>query len=205
MLVELLYYSPKWLVVEGIRTCWKTQEKSDTDRELDILGVSDINLVRKVVSKGHESTLEHSLFTYRIEGISRACLQELSRHRVGVSPSVESTRFTFNKILRKEEDVDNLLVNTGNKELDKLNREHLEKVKEVIGKESLTNDYAKYGLPEAYKVNQIISFNLRSLRHFYKLRSSNKALWEIRQLAEKLINSLPNDYGIFFMEELHEN
>ena len=103
MNVELLFVSPKHLVLKGIRTCWQTQEKSDTDPTTDTLGENDKQLLKKIIDLGHSSTPEHSLITYQVNGISRALLQELSRHRVGVSPSVESSRFTFKKILRNQE------------------------------------------------------------------------------------------------------
>lgn len=74
----------------------------------------------------------------------------------------------------------------------------MEKVKEVANRKHLKNDVAKYGLVESYKVNETISFNLRSLRHFYTLRNAKTALWEIRELANKLIEELPEDYMVFF-------
>ena len=203
MKVEVLHYTPIWLIIEGIRTCWKTQEKSDTDIATDTLGEKDKELIRKIIRFGHTSTLEHSLITYRISGISRALLQELSRHRVGVSPSVESTRYTFKRILNGEENVGDCLSTTGDPDLDKLNYEHMMKLKDLVNEKGLTNDVAKYGLVEAFTLNETISFNIRSLRHFYQLRSSKKALLEIRMLANELLTSLPPQYIIFF-EDLIE-
>ena len=198
MEVELLHCSPKWIIVEGIRTCWKSFEKSDSDCVNDVLGPNDISLVKKIISFGHTSTLEHSLFTFKVDGISRALLQELSRHRVGVSPSVESTRYTLKKIINNEEDIANVLVSSGNEDIDALNEKHLRELTELIKEKGLTNDVAKYGLVESYKVSETISFNLRSLRHFYQLRTSKKALKEIQELAHKLVEALPEDYNIFF-------
>lgn len=203
MQVELLYYTPKWVIVEGIRTCWKTNEKSDSDKENDVIGFKDRNLIKKIIQHGHTSTLEHSLFTYRLKGISRALLQELSRHRVGVSPSVESSRYTFNRILRNESNIEQLLVSSGDEELDNLNIEHMERVKELSNRKGLHNDVSKYGLVESYKVTEVVSFNMRSLRHFYILRNSSKALLEIRKLSQELIYQLPMGYEIFF-EDLYQ-
>jgi len=163
----------------------------------DALGDNDRKLIKRIIEFGHTSTLEHSLITYKVSGISRAVLQEISRHRVGVSPSVESTRYTFKRILR-EGNVADYLVSTGNKELDQLNIDHMNKVKELAERLNMANDFIKYGIVEAYKLTEMLSFNFRSLRHFYKLRTSNKALWEIQDVAYGLVNALPMKYSVFF-------
>ena len=53
-------------------------------------------VLTNIIKKGHESVLEHINLTYSIQGLSRACLQELARHR-HISLSVESTRHTLRK------------------------------------------------------------------------------------------------------------
>ena len=46
-------------------------------------------VLTRIIQAGHESVLEHITLTYRVQGISRALLQEVSRHR-HLSLSVES-------------------------------------------------------------------------------------------------------------------
>jgi len=167
------------------------------DSTWEKLGEMDKRLIKTVINKGHTSTLEHSLITYELNGISRALLQELSRHRIGVSPSVESTRFTFKKILQGD-NIKNLLVSSGDEDIDKANIEHMEKIKNITLEKGLQNDVSKYGIVESYKLSEIISFNLRSLLHFYELRTSNRALKEIRVLAHKMWSELPDEYKTFF-------
>ena len=43
-----------------------------------------------------------------------------------------------------------------------------------------------------------MSFNARSLRHFIRLRSAPEAHFEIREVAEKFKNLIPEDHKIFF-------
>ena len=62
------------------------------------------------------------------------------------------------------------------------------------------NDQAKYLLPESYKTNLILTINARSLRNFLKLRSSSKALWEIRELANNIFNAIPDSHKILFKD-----
>ena len=50
------------------------------------------SIARQCIASGHMSVLEHVSFTFHIEGISRACLAQLSRHR-HISLSVRSQRY----------------------------------------------------------------------------------------------------------------
>ena len=110
MTVTLLHNSPLYMAAHGARTCWDSHDKSDTRiMECDGFptvyaecGPADAELIDRVGNKfRHQSILEHLVYTFYIEGISRACLQELSRHRM-TSPSVKSTRYTL-KELKSEE------------------------------------------------------------------------------------------------------
>ena len=47
----------------------------------------------------HKSVLEHSILTYSVIGVSRGVLQELARHRIGVSLTVQSTRYTMHNVV----------------------------------------------------------------------------------------------------------
>lgn len=199
MEVKLLFASPKHLMVTAIRKCWKTQDRSDTDYVNDVIGPNDQARIRDIIRVGHESTLEHSLITYDISGFSRAVLQELSRHRVGVSPSVESSRYTMKKIIMGEDSVDECFVHTGNTYIDALNKEHLIKLKALLSTFDIPNDIAKYSLLESFMTSEQISLNVRSLRHLLQLRGpETKALWEFKDLAVEMYNTLPSDWHIFF-------
>ena len=95
MQVTLLNYTPLNICSHAIRTCWQSFEKGDNG------GEKDVELIERVGNKfKHASTLEHLYYNFYIQGISRALLQELARHRVA-SLSVKSTRYTL-KELKKE-------------------------------------------------------------------------------------------------------
>lgn len=199
MKVDLLYISPITLVIRGIRKCWQSNGLSDSDYINDILGEKDKGLLKSIINSKHESTLEHSLLTFDVSGISRALLQELSRHRIGVSPSVESTRYTIKKILNNN--ISDCLISTGNAKLDTLNKTHMEQLLKLIEEENLPNDISKYGLVESYKVSEQISFNFRSFRHFVELRTSSRALPEIKTLAFEMVKLLPEKYLILLEDK----
>jgi thymidylate synthase (FAD) len=204
MKVTLSHHTPLVICSNAIRTCWQSFDKSDNG------GEKDRELIDRVGNKfKHASTLEHLTYNFYIEGISRALLQELARHRMA-SLSVKSTRYTL-KELKDEEpfDIKNLkkaekyLVLTGESLVDEMSLKALENLRLVLVS-GISNDKAKYCLPESYKTELTWSINARSLQNFISLRSDKAALWEIRELANLLYNSLPNDHQYLFKDHLKE-
>lgn len=86
------------------------QECIDTKQHINqkiSCGEKDKELIERVGNKNkHSSTLEHIVYSFEIDGISRACLQELARHRMA-SLSVKSSRYTL-KELKQETNISNL-------------------------------------------------------------------------------------------------
>ena len=75
----------------------------------------------------------------------------------------------------------------------------LEDLRALI-KEGVSNDIAKYALPEAYKTELAWSINARSLQNFLALRTSKAALWEIRELANKIYETIPEEHKFIFKD-----
>lgn len=215
MEVKLLQHTNLINSVVAIRTCWDSFDRMDSKMENDkeCIGEKDIELLDRVVNKhSHESTIEHIVFTFDIKGISRACLQELARHRMA-SYSVQSSRYTLKKLVR---DVEEFKVD----DLDTLSQffyiKPIEDNPELISslvvqanellkhaKSNLANDVIKYLLPEAYKTNLIFTINLRSLRNFINLRSTRRALPEIRALALEIYKAIPEEYKMLLENHIH--
>ena len=204
MTVTLMQHSSLEVCAHAIRTCWQSYDKSDEG------GDKDKELIDRVGNKfKHASTLEHLTYTFFIDGVSRALLQELARHRMA-SPSVKSTRYTL-KELQEEyafSSMDTLraskyLVMTKNKLVDEMSIKALENLRIVL-QTNTSNDIAKYCLPESYKTSLTWTINARSLQNFISLRSSKSALWEIRYLAKALFKSLPTDHKYLFESSLNK-
>lgn len=194
MKVNILHFTPLIVAVKAIRKCY--------DSCSDNLGEKDMKLLESIIKNDHTSTIEHINYTFEIDGISRACLQELARHR-HASLSVESTRYTLRNLIQ-EYKKDNFLysdylVLTGDNQMDQWSIDSLNRVISLLEK-GYKNDQAKYLLPESYKTNLILTINARSLRNFLKLRSSSKALWEIRELANNIFNAIPDSHKILFKD-----
>ena len=200
MKITLLNYTPLSVCSHAIRTCWQSFERGDFGGDVDKA------LIDRVGNKNkHKSTLEHLYYTFYIQGISRALLQELARHRIA-SYSVKSTRYTlkelkaessFLPIQENKDKARKYLVFTDNEKVDSASIKALENLRLIL-LENTSLDIAKYCLPESYKSELTWSINARSLQNFLELRSSKNALWEIRELANKIYEALPDEHKYIF-------
>ena len=198
MTTTLQQHTSLEVCASAIRTCWQSFDKSDSG------GEKDKELIDRVGNKfKHASTLEHLVYTYYIQGISRALLQELARHRMA-SLSVKSTRYTLKELKKEEPFIHNdfnrakkYLVMTEETTVNEMSIKALENLRIVLAN-GISNDKAKYCLPESYKTELTWTINARSLQNFISLRSDKSALWEIRNLAHALYNELPDDHKYLF-------
>ena len=163
----------------GALTCRGNADKEFTPREV----------LAKIIAAGHESVLEHINLTYSVKWLSRACLQELARHR-HISLSVESTRHTLRKYLADEEAITALKSTVAIAKRDCINA--LECLIDLYP--DISNDELKYYLPEFWPVNLILTSNLRELRHIIKLRTAPAALKEFRDLARAIYEAVPEEF-----------
>ena len=153
-------------------------------------------VLQRIIKAGHESILEHINLTYSVKGISRALLQEISRHR-HISLSVESTRHT----LRKQA-TEAFVCSTF---------DDVYKYDKAMGfvlfaqfHNELTNDELKYYLPEFWPTNLILTANVRELRHILNLRTAPQALKEFRDLARELFNVVPEQFKYLLQDCVHQ-
>ena len=200
MQVELLHYTPLHVCSHAIRTCWNSHSKSDK-------GKLDESLIYRVgnINK-HKSVLDHLFYNFYIKGISRACLQELARHRMA-SLSVKSTRYTL-KELNKEDSflplceenykrAEKYIMLSSNERVKDQSIKALENLRLAV-KDGIANDIAKYIIPECYKTELVWSINARSLQNFLELRTAKVALKEIRELAYSVYKALPQEHLYLF-------
>ncbi len=198
MKVELLHHTPLNIASHAIRTCWQSFDNSDNG------GEKDKELIDRVGNKfKHSSTLEHLNYNFYISGISRALLQELARHRMA-NLSVKSSRYTLKELKNIEpfmldnfQRASNFITLTGVEIVDIASIKALNNLQEIL-KSGVSNDKAKYCLPESYKTELTWSINARSLQNFLSLRSDKSALWEIQELAHTIYKALPEEHQYIF-------
>ena len=205
MKISLLSHTDLKICSHAIRTCWQSFAKSDGGGEVDK------ELIDRVGNKfKHASTLEHLNYTFYIQGISRACLQELARHR-HASLSVKSTRYTLKELRNEDEFKQNdferaskYLVLSKNEAVDNASIAALEHLRLIL-QNSISLDIAKYCLVESYKTELTWTVNARALQNFLHLRSGKSALWEIKDLAKALYEALPIEHKFIFEHSLSED
>jgi thymidylate synthase (FAD) len=96
------------------------------------------------------------------------------------------------------------LVFTGEETIDNYSVYALENLRKGL-LSGISNDKAKYCLPESYKTELTWTINMRSLQNFLSLRSDKSALWEIKNLTNVIYESLPEDHKYMYdgyMKEL---
>ena len=165
-------------------------------------------VLRRIIKAGHESILEHINLTYSVKGISRALLQELSRHR-HISLSVESTRHTLRRKLA--EDIEHYPVHAIMVKAPGIDTKFnlFDELFAVLGNiaennPDFSNDELKYYIPEFWPTNLILTSNVRELRHILNLRTAPQALKEFRDLAHELFNVVPEKFKYLLQDCVHQ-
>ena len=193
--VSLIFCSPLWLISNAIRYSHNNHDKSDSkvlyrdNGTIETsLGSKDFNLIKRVgFHMNHSSVLEHSLIVFNLE-LTQKALLELSRHRIGLSMTVTSSRYALGSMGVEFEQ-------TGSEILDRMldgYKKQLEKLVSIATKKEF--DKLAELLPQAFIYKGQFTFNLRSLVHFLKLRTSKSAHKDIRILAYQMFNVLPEEY-----------
>ncbi|MGG2024241.1 FAD-dependent thymidylate synthase [Gottfriedia sp. S16(2024)] len=185
------------IAIEGAKYFGKKASDGGKGTEAD-------RLIRHISNSGHLSTLEHITFTFAVEGVSRALLAQLTRHRVGFSFSVQSQRYVkfgsddrsggFDHVRPENISDDKWLRLSGDK-IDKISaiglfyeamknaQESYDKLREA----GVPAEDARAVLPQATACNLVMTANLRSLLDFYgKRNEETHAQGEIQSLSENL-------------------
>ncbi|MBQ8742124.1 MAG: FAD-dependent thymidylate synthase [Clostridia bacterium] len=209
MKVELLAYTPDAdkIVSAAAKLCYA---KSDIGTLMDGLTPEKVaEFLDTLTRLGHESPVEHASFTFGIEGVSRALLAQITRHRIA-SFSVQSQRYVeksgFDYITPPEiasiPEAAELFEQEMKHDAEVYSRLRellIEKHKAAFIAEGMdekeasraagkkANEDARFVLPNACDTRIIMTMNTRSLYNFFELRCCNRAQWEIRALAIEML------------------
>ncbi len=220
MHVELITYTPDAdkIVAAAAKLCYA---KSDIDTLLENLTPEKTEEFLTLLSDlGHQSPIEHVSFTFGIEGVSRALLAQLTRHRIA-SYSVQSQRYVeksgFDYIIppeiaaipkakeefirAMEEDArhyDSLRAILAAEHEKRLIAEGVSEKEARTKAGKLANEDARFVLPNACDTRIIMTMNTRSLYNFFRLRCCNRAQWEIRELATQMLLKVKEVAPILF-------
>ncbi len=91
--VVVLSHTPEFEqnIVRGARLCYSSADIEELRDQ--ITPESAEKFLNMILEIGHGSILEHSSFTFGIEGVSRSLTHQLVRHRIGCSYSQKSQRY----------------------------------------------------------------------------------------------------------------
>jgi thymidylate synthase (FAD) len=141
-----------------------------------------LGLTKHLYKNGHHSVFEHIYFTFKIEGISRACSHQLVRHR-HCSFTQRSQRYC------EEDGFEYVTPPTIDREVFTTNMDYLrEKYGHLRMVESVPNEDARYVLPNACATELYLSCNLRELIHIANERLCTRSQWEIRKLVKYMVS-----------------
>ncbi|MCC5990094.1 MAG: FAD-dependent thymidylate synthase [Thermosphaera sp.] len=129
------------------------------------------------------SVLEHVVFTFYIEGISRVASHQLVRHRIA-SYTQESQRYAE---VWPDYVVPKTVVERGFVERYKDAVERCYRVYEAMLDSGVPLEDARYVLPQAFTTSILMTVNLRELVHIACLRLSEKAQWELREVVKAMV------------------
>jgi len=173
---------PERIVALAARLCYSPSGIGDLRKDISRKNVQ--GLVRKVLSMGHASTLEHVTFTFGVESISRAASHQLVRHRLA-SYSQQSQRYVsadFGYVTPESvSDQPELLAEY---------KRHMAAsvaIYEKLGKAGIPAEDARFVLPNATETKILVTMNARELCHFFSLRTCRRAQWEIREMALRML------------------
>lgn len=209
MKVSLIAYTPnpEKTVAAAAKMCYAA---ADVDTVME--GLTDekvASFVDMLSEIGHESPIEHASFTFAIEGVSRALLAQITRHRIA-SYSVQSQRYVAEKNfeyvlppeIEKDEQAKEIFLNS----MQRAHEDYL-KISDILSSKYFNEfieigddekeakrkaqkkaiEDARFVLPNACDTKMIATFNARSLLNFFNHRCCNRAQWEINELATEML------------------
>jgi thymidylate synthase (FAD) len=183
MNVQLLAHTPapEQLIAASAKLCYSSASIAD-------LAAIEADKAAEFIDKlpeAHQSPFEHISFTFGIEGVSRAMLAQITRHRIA-SFSVQSQRYVemghFGYVVPQT-------IAENDEALDEY--QHLMYLVRIVYNKliefGIPAEDARFVLPNACETRMIVTMNARELLHFFSLRCCKRAQWEIRAVADEML------------------
>lgn len=199
--------NPEHTIASAAKLCYSSARVEDLVESLtDEKAASFVEMLSEI---GHESPIEHASFTFGIEGVSRALLAQITRHRMA-SFSVKSQRYvregSFEYVTPPEiaaipealELYDEIMAED-QKRYDALaeilKKKHIEtfmaegkdeKTAQKLAEKKAIED-ARFVLPNSCETQMVMTMNARSLHNFFRHRCCARAQWEIQDVANQML------------------
>ena len=184
MNVQLLAHTPapEQLVAASAKLCYSAESIAD-------LAAIEADKAAEFIDKlpeAHQSPFEHVSFTFGIEGVSRAMLAQITRHRIA-SFSVQSQRYVdmsggFGYVIPES-----IEQNPEARDVFDAFMGGIETLYTYLRSCGIPAEDARFVLPNACETRMIVTMNARELLHFFSLRCCKRAQWEIRAVANEML------------------
>lgn len=218
--VKLLRYTPdgEKLIAAAAKLCYSPVGIDEIERDLQDENVD--SFLEMLMRLNHESPIEHISFTFGVEGVSRTLSHQLVRHRIAsysqqsqryvkldqfdyiIPPSIEEdprAKALFLKAMEEDQkyydEISDILYENHYKSFLEDGKSEKEAKKEA-GKKAIED--ARYIFPNACETKIVFTMNARSLINFFRLRTCNRAQWEIRNLAIDMVKEVKKVYPSLF-------
>jgi thymidylate synthase (FAD) len=182
---------PEEVVAMAAKLCYSPSGVEELKEKIE--AKDQAAFVEKLASIGHLSPIEHVSFSFGIEGISRACSHQLVRHRMA-SFSQQSQRYVkaeqFDYVIPPSIKQDPAVSREFEKFMAEAQENYtkvLKRLEELGFKGEAGQQDARYLLPNAAETKIVVTMNARELLHFFRVRCCNRAQWEIREMAERML------------------
>jgi len=164
--------NPEQVIIEAAATCWKSVPRE---------GILD-----HIIKAGHLTPTEFAVFNFRIEGVSRSLMAQLTRKRSGVAFAVESQRYVnyengFTSIVPESIRSNFSLLNKYGDLIAKIANTYNDFIENDIPEED-----ARFILPNACTTTISMSINYHALIDLCRERLCGRAQWEIRELVVEI-------------------
>lgn len=175
------------------RVCYKSEDR--------ITEESAKRFVESLLKRGHESVIEHVSLSVRIV-CDRGVTHEIVRHRVA-SYSQESTRYcnySNDKFGNELTFIKPCFFEKGEQKYNiwEISMERAEKTYFNLLSVGCISEQARSVLPNSIKTEIVMTANLREWRHFLKLRTSNAAHPQMRQVANMILTMFKEKIPVIF-------
>lgn len=209
MKVEIIANTPNpdEVIAKSAKLCYSQVGIDEIQEKLT--KESTEKFLKMLMSFSHASPLEHASFTFAVEGVSRTLTHQLVRHRIAsysqqsqryvkldnfeyiIPPAIEKNEEAlkiYKEVMEKDKEayrkISELLIKDKSQKYIEQGLEE-EKAHKKVEKEAIED--ARYVFPNACETKIVFTMNVRTLLHFFELRCCNRAQWEIRELASKML------------------
>ena len=192
--IKLIAKTPNYLT-----TCWtaaRTCYSADSPIELLAQENPEEEMLRqptRIMTSRHLSVNEHCSMTFAVKDVSRTLLAQYSRHRIGVSLSVQSQRYVSEQSAKQEDGIFGHVVpqtiadNEAAYARYMACMQEIQKTYDELLAMGVAKQDARFVLPGGACTNFVTTLNLRSFMDVYEKRVTTPgAQWEIREMMVRM-------------------